>query len=68
MLTSYRQLDRAKFEVLMQIEQDLPVHLFTREQEFYQRGKRRSLSIIETAIPICFILLYAVICAAALLV
>lgn len=67
LLTSYRKLDRAKFAVLMQLESELPAALFTREQDLLQRDKRRSLSYIETAIPVCFVLLYAVMCAAALL-
>jgi hypothetical protein len=67
MLTSYRKLNRAKFEILMQLEKDLPVQLFTREQDTYQKDKRRSLSYIETVIPGCFFLLYAVMLGAALL-
>src|SRR6516164_6462526 len=50
LLSSYRKLNRAKFEVLMQLEKDLPVSLFTRERDSYQKDKRRSLSYIETAI------------------
>ncbi len=67
LLASYRKLNRAKFEVLMQIEKDLPVPLFTRERDAYQKDKRRSLSSIETAIPVCFILLYAIVLGAAIL-
>ena len=37
LLTSYRDLNRAKLAVLMQIEADLPVALFTRERETYRR-------------------------------
>jgi hypothetical protein len=67
LLASYRKLNRAKFEVLMQLEKDLPVPLFTRERDSLQRDKRRSLSYIETAIPVCFFLLYAVMLGAAIL-
>jgi hypothetical protein len=67
LLASYRKLNRAKFEVLMQLEKDLPVPLFTRERDTYQRDKRRWLSYIETAIPGCFFLLYAVMLGAAIL-
>jgi hypothetical protein len=59
LLTSYRKLNRAKFEVIKQLEADLPIPPFTREQEAYRRDRRWSLSSIETAIPICFVLLYA---------
>jgi hypothetical protein len=65
LLTSYRDLNRAKFAVLQQIEADLPVALFTRERETYRRDRRRSLSTIERLIPGCFALLYAVMLVAA---
>ena len=60
LLASYRKLNRAKFEVLMQLEKELPVALFTREEEIYRAEKRRPLSQIESAIPACFGLLYLV--------
>ena len=59
LLTSYRKLNRAKFEVLTQLEAD-PIPPFTRENEAYRRDRRWSLSYIETLIPVCFVLLYAV--------
>jgi hypothetical protein len=65
LLTSYRKLNMAKFEVLQQIEFDLPIALFTREREIYSRNRRRSLSNIEGLIPGCFALLYAVMLVAA---
>src|ERR1700724_2204464 len=37
LLASYRKLNRAKFEVLMELEKDLPVPLFTRERDSLQR-------------------------------
>jgi hypothetical protein len=58
--TSYRKLNRAKFEVLMQLEADLPVPPFTRERDICRSEKRKSLSQIETLIPGCFALLYVV--------
>jgi hypothetical protein len=67
LLTSYRKLNRAKFAVLIQIEADLPISLFTREREAYRRDRRRSLSYVESLIPGCFALLYAVMLGAALL-
>ena len=65
LLSSYRELNRAKFAVLQQIEADLPVALFTRERQTYHRDRRRSLSNIEHLIPGCFALLYAVMLVAA---
>jgi hypothetical protein len=67
LLTSYRKLNRAKFEVLAQLEADLPVPPFTREREIYRSEKRRSLSQIEVLIPGCFALLYAAMLGAAFL-
>jgi hypothetical protein len=66
LLTSYRQLNRAKFGVLQELEKDLPAQPFARERVLYSRERRRSLSTIETAIPLCFLALYAAILAAAL--
>jgi hypothetical protein len=66
LLTSYRKLNRAKFEVIKQLEADLPIPPFTREEQAYRRDGRRSLSSIETAVPICFVLLYAVLLLAAI--
>ena len=67
LLASYRKLNRAKFEVLMQLEKDLPFAVFTRKQEIYRAEKRRPLSQIESAIPACFALLYLVMFCAAFL-
>ena len=58
LLTSYRQLNRAKFEVLQEMERELPFPVFMREREAYRRHRRRSLSNIETLVPICFVALY----------
>jgi hypothetical protein len=38
LLVSYRKLNRAKFEVLMQLEKDLLVLLFTQERDTYQKS------------------------------
>jgi hypothetical protein len=66
LLTSYRQLNRAKFAVLEEIEADPPLRPFTREREAYMHDRRRSLTYIETAIPGCFGLLYFIMSIAAI--
>ena len=67
MLTSYRKLNRAKFEVLQQIELDLPVQLFTLEQKLYHQTGRRGLARLERYIPFCFAGLYLALFIAAIL-
>jgi hypothetical protein len=64
-LRSYRDLNRAKFEVINSIEATLPVKMFTEEWEFLRAhaqgrfgGRYRELGFIERAIPIVFSLLY----------
>lgn len=47
LLASYRQINRAKFEVLKELERDLPASLFAREQVIYRAEGRRSLSRVE---------------------
>ena len=68
LLTSYRKLNRAKFTVLQELETDLTAQPFARERIHYKREQRRSLSYIETAIPACFALLYAVMLGATLII
>jgi hypothetical protein len=67
LLTSYRKLNRAKFAVIAEIEAELPAAPFTRERELYHRDRRRSLASVETLIPACFALLYAVMLGATIL-
>ena len=65
MIITYRNLNRAKFHVIHEIEEQLPLSLFKTEWEILGRGldtsKYRKLSSIEKNIPIIFIVLYAVI-------
>jgi hypothetical protein len=67
LLTSYRKLSRAKFAVIAEIEAKLPVAPFTREHKVYHHDRRRSLPTVETLIPSCFALLYAVMLGATIL-
>ena len=65
LLASYRQLNRAKFEVLQELERDLPMPLFAREQVIYRAERQRSLARVERWIPGCLFLLHAAMLAAA---
>jgi hypothetical protein len=60
LLKSYRELNRAKFAVLEELETDLPASPFGREREIYKEDGRRSLSQVESLIPVCFGLLYLI--------
>ncbi|HAE36913.1 TPA: hypothetical protein DCX66_02690 [Candidatus Nomurabacteria bacterium] len=64
-ISAYRQLNRAKFKVIHQVEEKLPISLFETEWEFLGKGKDKTkylvLSKIERKIPIIFIILYIVI-------
>ena len=68
LLTSYKKLNRAKFAVIKQLEADLLIPPFAREREFYHSDRRWSLSSVESLIPSCFILLYIVVLALAIVV
>jgi hypothetical protein len=64
-IISYKQLNRAKFKVIHDIEDSLPLSLFKTEWELLGRGintlKYKKISSIEKNIPIIFIVLYVVI-------
>lgn len=64
-ITSYKQLNRAKFKVIHKIEENLPLSLFKTEWEILGKGldytKYRKLSSIEKNIPTVFIILYTVV-------
>jgi hypothetical protein len=66
-LRSYRDLNRAKFAVILEMEQQLPVAVFTREWENLM--KRRAprwhqryaeLGTVERLVPVVFAALYLV--------
>ncbi|UZJ42507.1 hypothetical protein OO006_06045 [Prosthecochloris sp. SCSIO W1101] len=58
LLVSYRKLNRAKFRVLMEMEEYLPYALYTREKVFLDNIKRWNFSNIESWIPLAFGVLY----------
>lgn len=64
-ISAYRQLNRAKFNVIHEVEKKLPISLFETEWELLGKGKDKKkylvLSKIERKIPIIFIILYIVI-------
>jgi hypothetical protein len=66
LLASYRELNRAKFEVLTELEANFPVSPIARERQIYEKHGRRAFSQIERLIPGCFVLLYIIMLVAAL--
>ncbi len=64
-INSYKQLNRAKFQVIHSVEQKLPITLFQTEWHVLGKGKDvkkyKPLSEIEKIIPITFIAFYIVI-------
>ena len=60
LIRSYRALNRAKFEVIMEIEQTLPVRLFDAEWRALKAQRAMSLTYIEQLVPLVFMVIYAV--------
>lgn len=66
-LRSYRDLNRAKFNVILTIEKQLPLQLFSDEWASLKkdpvpgwRGRYAELGMVERTIPLVFIALYIV--------
>lgn len=60
LLGTYRALNSAKFKVILDIEEALPVAVFAQEQEHYKSSKRHRyapLSRTEQLVPILFAIL-----------
>lgn len=69
LLRSYRDLNRAKFKVITEIEKEhLPVRIFEREWEFLKsdeplpwwKGRYAELGFIERVVPLLFFVVYAI--------
>lgn len=58
MLSSYRKINTAKFEVIHELEAKLPAAPFRREKEIYEALRRRPLSQVEKSVPYVFMALY----------
>ncbi|WP_027182916.1 RipA family octameric membrane protein [Desulfovibrio inopinatus] len=66
LLSSFQKLNKAKFILLHEIEANLALPLFKREQEIYNALGRRPFSGVEGRVPWGFIGLYAILILAAL--
>jgi len=63
MICNYRRLNKAKFDVIHEIEKRLPISLFKMEQDILERSKYRKLSKIENCVPLVFLIFYLAILA-----
>lgn len=59
LIHSYRALNRAKFDVIIEIEQTLPVRLFDAEWRTLKAQRTLSLTSIEQLVPLVFLIIYA---------
>jgi len=62
-ILSYKQLNKAKYDVIHEMEKNLPASVFTVEWELLEKGDGRKytqLTSIESFIPIIFIALYII--------
>lgn len=69
-ITSYRDLNTVKFEVIHELEENLPVSLYGYEWQKAERGRGktyRPLSHLERWIPVVFMILYIVLVVVGLL-
>lgn len=61
-ILSYRQLNSAKFRVLQEMEEQLVHKFFVREEGLFSEGgifgRYRKLTVVETVLPIIFIILF----------
>ena len=61
-IRSYRQLNKGKFDTLLELEEKLAYPFFKREWELLEEGKNKNrywrLTIVETFLPIGFFLLF----------
>ena len=63
LIRSYRNLNTAKFKVIHELEEQLPVALFDREWDLAERGEGKAykpLTHIEPHIPLVFAALYII--------
>jgi len=58
LLKSYRDLNRAKFGVILAMEQQLPAHPFGDEWNHLEKSRYRELGQVERIVPVLFALVY----------
>ena len=58
LLRSYRQLNQAKFEVIVAMEENLPVKVYGDERTSLQRGRYWEIGRVERIVPWVFAAIY----------
>jgi hypothetical protein len=58
LLTSFKRLNAAKFDVIHELEKSLPARLFYMEWEYMKARKYWIMSDVERAIPVLFLVFY----------
>jgi hypothetical protein len=58
LLKSYRDLNKAKFAVILAMEEQLPVRVYSGEKEHLATGRYWELGSIERFVPWTFVLIY----------
>ena len=58
LVRSYKELNKAKFKVIDELEADLAEKPYRREYEHYIRDRKLAFSDIELLVPVAFFLLY----------
>lgn len=58
MINSYNKLNDAKFRVILEVEQSLPVRPFYGERHVYKQLRLRGFREIEACIPVLFITIH----------
>jgi hypothetical protein len=59
-IVSFQKLNRAKFQVIHEMEIELPYAPFKKEEELYNNDQRWDFSAIEKWIPVVFCVVYLI--------
>lgn len=59
MITAYRDLNAAKFKVINEIEQNLPLAAYGAEWQYFKAAQGSSLTSVESRVPLLFMGAYA---------
>ena len=58
MIDSFNKLNDAKFKIILEVEQGLPIRPFYAERQVYRQLRRRMFTAVEAGIPALFIVIH----------